>query len=116
MSDATLTVSIDELAVDITPYLTGPRQSVDHHLHTSIAKHLNIGREQVLDYTIERRSLDARQRPALKFLYRLNVTVPDGCPVREGAGVEVHSVAPDYDDALYHLPLADDVPMHPLIV
>ncbi|MDA3963638.1 MAG: NAD(P)-binding protein [Planctomycetota bacterium] len=111
-----LRVSIDQLEVDITPHLDGRRVSVDHHLHDAIACHLGIARDQVHDYTIDRRSLDARHKPRLNFIYRLEARVSDGSPVREGKGVTVHTQAPDQDQSLYHLKLRDELPREPVVV
>lgn len=111
-----LRVSIDQLEVDITPHLDGRRVSVDHHLHDAIAAHLGIDRDRVHDYRIERRSLDARRKPRLAFLYRLQVAVADGSPVREGTGVSVHTTPGDQDHELYRLALSPDRPRTVVVV
>jgi len=111
-----LTVSIEPLEVPLRPYFEGRRQSVDHHLHQAIADHLAIPREEVRGYAIDRRSLDARRKPDLRFVYRVNATVDDGAAVVERPGVAVHTVPPDEDDALYHLPPADPLPHGPVVV
>lgn len=113
-------VRIEQLAVPLSPLLrqgAAARSGIDHHLTPHIARQLGIAPERVGKYVIDRRSLDARKKPDLIFLYRLDVDVlPGGPPVREGDGVSVLTDAPDPEQSLYHLPLSVDRPRAPIVV
>lgn len=111
-----LHVDIDGLEVPLKAAAALPVQSLDHHLEPWIARHCHVPTSDILDYTIERRSLDARRKPALSFIYHVVATVRDGSPVREGDGITVHTQAPSQDDGLHHLKPVDPLPLHPLVV
>ncbi len=90
--------------------------SLDHQLEGWIARRCKIPREHVLDYEIERRSIDARKKPELKFVYHLVARVRADSPVHEDAAVRVLTAPPAHDDSLRHLELAKPLPLHPIIV
>ena len=114
--DDTLTVIIEQLNVALQPWLQGDKRNIDNHLKPVIAEHLGIPADHVLSYTIDRRSLDARHKPKLNFIYRLHAQVRDGTAIREQAGVQVLTHAPNQDQSLYQLPLDPDRPQQALVV
>jgi uncharacterized protein len=115
MSD-TLTVEIDRLEVPLARLREQAPVGIDHHLKPYIAKACRVAAEDVLDYRIERRSLDARQKPDLRFVYNLVATLRDGAPVAALPGISVLDAPPVQDDQLWHLPLRDPLPSDALVV
>jgi uncharacterized FAD-dependent dehydrogenase len=113
---STLLVDIEHLSVPLAALRDGAPQSLDHHLRPWIAAQCGIAETAVIDYRIERRSLDARQKPDLRYVYHLIARVSDGAPVVEGEGVTVRTAPPPEDQSLHHLPLRQPLPLHPLIV
>ena len=109
-------VSIEHHEVPLQALRLEPPSSIDHRLKPWIARLCRIAPADVVDYRIERRSLDARRKPDLRFIYHLHAQVREDCPVHEGQGVVVHTAPPDQDQGLYHLRLADPPPRHPIIV
>ncbi len=109
-------VEVTGLPVSLTEAAKGPVQSIDHHLEPWIARHLGIPLADVLGYTIDRRSLDARQKPRLTYLYHLHARVREGSPVQERPGIAVQTQAPSTDESLYHLPLQQPLPEQPIVV
>ena len=77
---------------------------MDHHLESWIAKHLRIPRISRVGYELQRRSLDARRKPKLEFIYQLTAEVQSQAAVHEGPGIEVLTDQPDQNDSLYQLP------------
>lgn len=113
----TQVVMIDRLEVPLNALASGPVQSLDHHLQPWIAKRCGISVDDVVTYAIDRRSMDARQKPRLKYVYNVAVRVREDCPVREDVGVEVRTDPLTYDDGLWHLSLRPEgLPKHPIIV
>ena len=110
------TVELNGLEVALAALAARPGQSPDHHLHPWIAAACGIDAADVLGYAIDRRSLDARRKPDLRFVYHLHAQVREGAPVREGAGIRVHTAAPPREDGLWHLRLRSDLPRQPLVV
>jgi len=90
--------------------------SPDHCLHPWIAKHCGINEDDVLDYKIKHRSLDARKKPDLRFVYKLDVMVREDIPVREDASIVLHTPAPDQNHYLYQLSPLPSLPINPIIV
>ena len=111
-----LTVSIHELRVPLKQLEQLPRHSPDHHLETWIAKHLHIPKDAVLDYELQRRSLDARKKPNLQFIYQLSAKIDGNHQPKESKGVHVETDAPDENDSLYQLPLIENLPQSPIVV
>ena len=109
-------VDIEGLEVPLAAAAKLPLQSLDHHLHPWIARLCRIPEQDVIRYVIDRRSLDARDKPDLRYVYHLRAEVRPDSPVQEGAGVSVRTAPPDQDQSLYHLPLRDPLPLHPIIV
>ncbi len=109
-------VDVDALTVPLTQAARGPVQSLDHHLQPWIARLLKVPESDILGYHIDRRSLDARHKPDLTYLYRLAVEVRDDSPVTESGGVRVRTQPAAQDTSLHDLALRDDLPMHPLVV
>ncbi len=112
----TLTVEIERLEVPLARLKNGEPVGIDHHLHAYIARTCRIATTDVLGYTIERRSLDARQKPDLRFVYHVRATVRDGAPVAAAPGITVLDAPPAHDDQLWHLPLRPDLPKDVLVV
>jgi uncharacterized FAD-dependent dehydrogenase len=90
--------------------------SLDHRLQPWIARHCGINEADVLDYTITHRSLDARRKPNIRFVYQLSVTLNENSPVREDASIVVHTPAPNQNHHLYQLPTLPFLPQFPIIV
>ncbi|MBA3708281.1 MAG: FAD-dependent monooxygenase [Planctomycetes bacterium] len=109
-------VTIEHLEVPLSAVADAPPHSLDHCLEPWIARRCRIPVGDVVDYEIERRSLDARKKPDLKFLYHLVARVREDSPVHEAADVRVATTPPESDDSLHRLSLIDPLPMHPLIV
>jgi hypothetical protein len=109
-------VSIEHLEVPLAALRGEPPTSIDHHLTPWIARACQVGENDVLGYQIERRSLDARRKPDLRFVYHLSVQVREDCPVREGHGIHVHTAPADLDHSLSHLALSAPLPLHPIVV
>lgn len=112
----TRVVSIEHLEVPLKPLERQPVQSIDHHLEPWIARHCRIPREDVRAYAIERRSLDARRKPDLRFVYQLAVRVREDSPVHEAPGTTVHTDPPRHGDGLDRLKLISPLPLHPIVV
>ena len=64
------------------------------NLQPWIARHCRIPVADIRAYEIERRSLDARKKPQLKFVYQLAVRVRENAPVAEMPGVTVRTTPP----------------------
>ena len=112
----TLTVEIERLEVPLARFKGGEPVGVDHHLHAFIARACRIAEADVLSYEIERRSLDARQKPDLRFVYHLRAQVRDGAPVAAIPGITVLDAPPEQSDQLWHLPLLAAPPVGTLVV
>ncbi|MBA3684887.1 MAG: FAD-dependent monooxygenase [Planctomycetes bacterium] len=112
----TQVVTIDHLEVPLRVLAQQPVHSPDHHLEPWIARHCRIPLEDVRGYEIERRSLDARKKPDLRFVYQLVARVREDSPVHEAPGTEVRTDPPRRDDGLHHLATVPDLPLHPIVV
>lgn len=115
-SDNAIQVNIHELRVPLKQLETLPRHSPDHHLETWIARHLHISDDQIIDYELQRRSLDARRKPELAFKYQLTCRLRAGSVPHESPGTTVLTDSPDENDSLYQLALREDLPQSPLVV
>jgi uncharacterized protein len=113
---ATLTVAIDRLEVPLGRLREREPVGIDHHLQPYIAKACRVAAEDILSYRIERRSLDARHKPDLRFVYHLVATLRDGAPVAAIPGIAVLDGPPPQDDQLWHLRLRDPPPRDVLVV
>jgi uncharacterized FAD-dependent dehydrogenase len=68
-------------------------------------------------YQIERRSLDARRKPDLRFIYHLARPGARGLPGARRPGRPGPHHRPDRDQSLYNLPPErDPLPLHPIVV
>jgi uncharacterized FAD-dependent dehydrogenase len=112
----TLTVEVERLVVPLARLRGGEPVGIDHHLHPYIARACAIAEADVLGYSIERRSLDARQKPDLRFVYHVRAQVRDGAAVAAAPGISVLDAPPAQDDQLWHLPLRPDLPRDALVV
>ncbi|HAT10001.1 MAG TPA: hypothetical protein DCS97_05270, partial [Planctomycetes bacterium] len=112
----TLTVDIDRLEVPLARLKGGAPIGIDHHLQPWIARACGVAVGDILGYTVERRSLDARQKPDLRFVYQVRATLRDGSPVAAVPGVTVLDAPPAQDDQLWHLPLRDPLPRDALVI
>lgn len=110
------TVDITGLEVALKPLASQPVQSIDHHLSPHIARHCRIPASDVLSYRIERRSLDARRKPNLSYLYHVIAEVRENSPVLEGNGTTVLTAPPITDNGLHHLTPIAGLPLHPIVV
>ena len=109
-------VDIEALEVSLKAAAKLPVQSVDHHLKPWIARACRIPEADVVRYQIDRRSLDARKKPDLRYVYNLRAEVREDSPVNEVPGISVRTSPPPLDHSLAHLPLADPLPLHPIVV
>lgn len=112
----TQSVTIEHLEVPIAPLVKEPPHSIDHRLDAWIARHCRIPVADVVDYEIQRRSIDARKKPDLRLVYNVLARIREDAPVREGPGVAVHTTPPSQDDSLHHLKTIAPLPLHPVIV
>jgi uncharacterized FAD-dependent dehydrogenase len=112
----TQSVTVEHLEVPIAPLASQPPHSIDHKLHSWIARHCRIPVTDIVDYQIQRRSIDARKKPDVRFVYHVLARVRENSPVREGPGVVVHTQPPAQDDSLHHLTTISPLPLHPIIV
>ena len=85
----------------------------DGHLRPWIARQCGLAEQDVREYAILRRSLDARRKPDIRLLYALRVTVADAAPEPQNA---VAAPAPDETHWLYQLAKRPDAPQNPLII
>lgn len=113
---ASLTVAIDHLEVPLAQLRGRDPVGIDHHLQPWIARACRVAVADVLGYRIDRRSLDARFKPDLRFVYNLVATVRDGAPVAAAPGIAVLDAPPAQDDQLWHLPLRADRPTDAIVV
>lgn len=109
-------INISNLEIPVKELLEISSASWERRLHPWIAKCCEIDEHDVLSYEIRHRSLDARRKPDIKYIYHLNVNVRANSPVREDAHIVVSTPEPDQEHPLYHLPLRVPVPEHPVIV
>jgi uncharacterized FAD-dependent dehydrogenase len=109
-------VTIEHLEVPLAAVAGRPPHSLDHHLQPWIARRCGVQPQDVAGYEIDRRSVDARKKPDLRFVYNLVARLRAGAVVRESTGVAVATDPPPRDDSLNHLKLADPLPLHPVIV
>lgn len=68
-------ITLEDLAIPVAGVAVG----IDHELKPYIAAHCAIHSDDIVSYRIIRRSLDCRQKPALKLLYALQVDLRPGC-------------------------------------
>jgi uncharacterized FAD-dependent dehydrogenase len=115
-AERTRSVDLQGLEVPLADFVGQPPTSIDHALGPFIARRCRIPLTDLRGYRIERRSLDARQKPRLRFLYHLVAEVREDSPVQEGHGVTVLAAPPAHDDGLARLPLLADLPRQPLVV
>lgn len=109
-------VSISHLEIPLPELEELSRSSYEHHLHPWIARHCGISENDVLNYKILHRSLDARKKPDIRFVYRLDVTVRENSPVRENVHTVLFTPQPDQNHPLYQLTTRSPLPKHPIIV
>lgn len=107
-------VRLEALSVPLAEAAALGRVGIDHHLQPWIARALGVAPTAILGYDIERRSLDARQKPALRFLYRLTVRLAAGTPLPPGCAPAPEE--PPASHALWHLPLAAERPRQAIVV
>jgi uncharacterized protein len=109
-------ISISHLEIPLCEIPEEPRYSPDHRLHPWIARHCEIPENDILDYTIRHRSLDARRKPDLCFVYKLDVMVRKDSLIREDATITFHTSAPDQNHDLYQLMTLPSLPRNPIVV
>jgi uncharacterized FAD-dependent dehydrogenase len=109
-------IRITNLEIPIRSINEESRYALDHRLQPWIAQYCGIPADDVLEYTILHRSLDARKKPELRFVYTLQVTVREGSPVREDKNIAVHTPIPDQNHPLYQLKTLPSLPTNPIIV
>ena len=100
-------ISIEKLTVDAA----GQPRSIDFELHPFIAAHCGIREDDIVDYTIVKRSIDARHQPDVKLLYSLVVELEDR--VRPNRQMEEAPAELPYETPEFHCP---DAPQNPLII
>jgi len=89
----------------------GKPRSLDFELHPFIAANCGIRPDDIIDYTIVKRSIDARQRPDIKLLYTLIVEIDD--KVRPKRTWEEAPAQNPVDPPVFH---CAEPPLHPVIV
>lgn len=109
-------VDIEHLEVPLADLRGREDIGIDHRLTPWLARHLGVAEADVVSYRLDRRSLDARKKPDLRFVYNLTAEIRDGAPVAERPGVAVLTGPPPQDDPLWHLPLRRPLPERALIV
>ena len=109
-------LTISHLEVPVQAVKEISRYALDHRLQPWIARHCGINEADVRDYTIIHRSLDARRKPDIRFVYQLSVTIRENRPVREDASIILHTPAPDQNHRLYQLATLPSLPKNPIIV
>lgn len=109
-------ITITHLEIPVRSIDATSPYSLDHRLHPWIAQHCGIAEGDVLDYTITRRSLDARRKPDLRYVYTLRATIRSDCPLREDSTIGVYTPQPDQEHPLYQLNTLPSLPKHPIIV
>lgn len=100
-------ISIEKIAVSAS----GKPRSLDFELHPYIAAYCGIRPDDIIDYTILKRSIDARRQPDVKLLYTLIVELDDTVrPKRswECAPAEIPAEPPVFRSG--------NRPLHPVIV
>lgn len=110
------TVDIARLEVPLVMAARLPVHSLDHGLRPWISRYLRIPESDILGYEIDRRSLDARRKPDLRYIYSLTLRVREDSPVHESDGVQVHTQPASVDTGLHHLETITPLPLHPIIV
>lgn len=116
INDMPRSVTISELRISLRELERLGTTNVDRQLGPFIARHLDIPADQVVDYQLERRSLDARRKPKLAFLYRLQAQVADQTLIKPRAGVSEAALQPDQNHSLYQLERHCDHPREPVVV
>lgn len=117
MSDARRQhVRLTQLEVPIQDVDASRRYHLDHRLHAWIARQCGVSERDVLDYTITHRSLDARRKANVRYIYRLDARLRADCAVREADTVIVFTPQPNQEHPLYQLATVPDLPQQPLIV
>ncbi|MFW5845519.1 MAG: FAD-dependent protein [Planctomycetota bacterium] len=97
--------------------VAGRRINPDRRLHGYIARRIGVSRNDILGYEIQRRSLDARRKPELEFVYRCAVQLRAGARPSAGAAAwQLDGPPPDSSHRLWHLPLAADRPRQILVI
>lgn len=109
-------VRISHLEIPVKELMETSSVSWEQRLHPWIAKRCGIDEQDVLSYEIRHRSLDARRKPDIKYIYQLDVKVRANSPVHEDANTVVSTPEPDHEHPLYHLPISLPAPEHPVIV
>ena len=109
-------ICISHLEVPLREIPEESHYSPDYRLHPWIARHCGITESDVLDYTIKHRSLDARRKPDLRFVYTLDVMVQEESLVREDATIAFHTPMPDQNHNLYQLSTLPSLPRNPIVV
>ncbi|GAK57101.1 FAD dependent oxidoreductase [Candidatus Vecturithrix granuli] len=109
-------IRISNLDIPVKELAEISSASWERRLHLWIAKQCRINEQDVLSYEIRHRSLDARRKPDIKYIYQLDVKVRADSPVHEDANTVVSTPEPDHEHPLYHLPIRLPAPEHPVIV
>ncbi|PIE33406.1 hypothetical protein CSA56_12055 [candidate division KSB3 bacterium] len=109
-------VNLSQLEVLLRPLADRAPKSPDSHLHPWIADACGVDEQDVLEYTILHRSLDARKKPDIRFVYRLAVQIREDAIVQDSQHVKVQTPEPEQEHFLYQLPLCTSLPKHPLVV
>ena len=89
----------------------GQPRSIDFELHPFIASCCGVRPDDIVDYEILKRSIDARKQPDVKLVYTLTVELAEGVRPRRG-----------FEPALPEIPVETPLfecaapPLHPVIV
>ncbi|MCP4400001.1 MAG: hypothetical protein GY801_22175, partial [bacterium] len=107
---------ISQLEIPLRSLTDRTSSACDRRLQPWIAKRCGIAEEDIRDYKILHRSLDARKKPNIRFVYTLRVTVREGLPLAEDPQIRVQSPEPDLEHPLYQLDTLKELPRHPIVV
>ena len=107
---------ITQLEIPVRELSDRISSACDLHLHPWIAKRCGIAEEEILDYKILHRSLDARKKPDIRFVYTLKATVREGLPIAEDRQIHVQSPEADQEHPLFQLDTLKELPRHPIVV
>ena len=69
--------------------LTTPVEQPESDVPSRLCAKLGMPRDQIVSWQILRKSLDARQKHSLRFVYSLSIEVPDDAGVPAGGGLQI---------------------------
>ena len=116
MPGATQELHISQLEIPVRDLADRFSSACDLHLQPWIADRCGVTEKDILNYTILHRSLDARKKSNIRFVYTLKVIVPEGLPIIEDRQLSIQTPQADQEHPLYHLATLKELPRHPIVV